>query len=107
MTPKLDFKLTLSEFASLYQICFNSHEAVENRLTFRPEELILSEYCDELEKRIPTWKDRKDQKEYKFRLRLSVAMTIWQDRSYYRPVNTLLAKIDKALVDNQFKPITI
>lgn len=107
MTPKLDFKLSLFEFASLYQICFNSQEAVENRQTFRTEELILSEYCDELEKRVRTWKGRENQKEYKFSLRLSVAMTIWKDRSYYRPANTLLAKIDKALVDNQLKPISI
>lgn len=107
MIQKLDFKLSLGEFASLYQICYNSHLAVENRQTFRPEELILAEYADELERRVRAWKGRADQKEYKFSLRLSVAVTIWLDRSYYRPVNTLLAKIDKALVDNQLKPISL
>ncbi|OZI08219.1 hypothetical protein BWI93_10150 [Siphonobacter sp. BAB-5385] len=58
MIPKLDFKLSLGEFASLYQICYDSQEAVEKRQTFRPEALILAEYADELEKRINSWKER-------------------------------------------------
>lgn len=101
MIPKIDLKLTIGEFASLFKICQDCHEQFEKFYNPRPEMIMLAEYADLLEKRIRTWSGRRDRKEYKFSVPLSVVLAIWLDRTYYLPVNTLLAKMDKALVDNR------
>ncbi|PMD97430.1 hypothetical protein BWI97_07305 [Siphonobacter sp. BAB-5405] len=107
MIQKIDLKLTVREFASLFAICHDRKQDFESGYTFRPDEIALAEYSDELERRVHTWSERKPSNEYKFSMRLSVAMTIWLGRTHYRPDNMLLGKIDKALVDLKITPFVL
>jgi hypothetical protein len=114
--PKVKLKLNDYEWQQLFQICdqqrfqFNSacgwKTLMEGKqyevFGFDPEWVALAEYAAELDKHIYKWFQRRivDRlKEYPVSIPLSIALTIRRDREVLQVENSLLFKIDQAIVN--------
>ena len=111
---KISLKLTRGEMYVLYiysNQAFTAWSDPSNRMYMLSLAIQLAEHYERTRKQVITWHKKPPNKEFRYSLPISLAIAYhhWlQKRTINLPErNTLLAKIDKALIDCHIKPQTV